>query len=270
MPSLRWRFIAIILAVLESTALAAARPSPADYQAVGISIPRDAGLPLSATVTDETGNVRPLGALIAQPTVLVFADLTCRTLCGPTVAFVAAALQQSGLRANEQFRLLVISIDPQDSAADAARMRREHLDNSIVGAATDFVTADQRTIEAMTSALGYRYSFDAEAGQYIHPDAAIVLGKDGKVSRVLTGLGLSGEDMRLALVEASEGRSGSFGDRVRLLCSAFDPAHGTYSLVVSRVLGGASIITIVLLGGGIGGLAFVGHRTRDRCAPRQQ
>jgi len=211
-------------------------------------------------VIDEAGHERPLGSLITGPTVLVFADFTCRTLCGPTVAFVAAALEQSGLRANEQFRLLVIGIDPKDSTQDAARMRREHIGDSRIGDATTFLTTDRLSIDVLTSALGYRFRYDSEADQYIHPAAAFVLRADGKVSRVLTGIGLSGDDMRLAVIEASEGRIGTLRDRVRLLCSAFDPAHGVYNLVISRALAGAAIVTVMLVAGGIGCLALMGRR----------
>ena len=79
-------------------------------------------------------------------------------------------------------------------------------------------------------------------------------------SRVLTGLGLSGGDMRLALVEAGEGRVGTFGDQVRLLCSGFDPAHGTYNVVVSRVLAATGLATMLALGGLIGLLVLAGRR----------
>jgi protein SCO1/2 len=256
-----WQAVATVVALFGSMLAAAASPLPLEYRDVSVLLPTDAAVPSAGVVSDESGQFRRISDLVNQPTVLVFADLTCRTLCGPTLAFVASALEQSGLRAGEDFRLLIVSIDSKDGATDAARMRRDYLDSSTIGPAAAFVTADQRTVEAMTSALGYRYSFDAEAGQYVHPEAAYVLRKDGKVSRVLTGLGLSGEEVRLALVEASEGRSGSVGDRVRLLCSAFDPAHGTYDLVVSRVLAGTAIVTIAFLGGGIGWLALASRRT---------
>ena len=256
-----WRVIAIFVAIFGSAVAASARPSPDEYRDVSVSLPPHAAAPRAALVRDEDDQPRPLSDLITQPTILVLADFTCRTLCGPTVAFVASALEQSGLRPNEQFRLLVIGIDPKDQPADAVRMRRDHIGGSPVGDATMFLTADHRTIETITSALGYRYRYDAEADQYVHPAAAFVLRADGRVSRVLTGIGLSGEDMRLALVEASEGRAGTLGDQVRLLCSAFDPAHGTYNVMISRVLAGSAIVTIAFLGAGIGWLAFASRRT---------
>jgi len=255
-----WPSIAVAIAVVAGPAVCAARVLPQDYRVAGVAAPAGAAVPKSTVLIDEKGKERALGSLMTAPTVLVFADFTCRTLCGPTVAFVAAALEQSGLRANEHFRMLVIGLDPKDHVADAARMRRDQIGDSAVGNATTFFMADKSTIEALTSALGYRYRYDAEADQYVHPAAAFVLRADGKVSRVLTGVGLSGADMRLALIEAGEGHIGTLGDQVRLLCSAFDPAHGTYNLLISRVLAGAAMATIVLLGGGISCLALLGRR----------
>ena len=120
--------------------------------------------------------------------------------------------------------------------------------------ASAFVTRGcSRRCSGSPQALGYRYAYDAEHDQFVHPGAAYVLRADGRVARVLTGIGLSGGDMRLALVEAGEGRIGTLGDQVRLLCSGFDPAHGTYNLMVSRMLAVAGARRRSLaLGGGIG------------------
>jgi protein SCO1/2 len=235
--------------------------SPRDYRDVAVSLPKGADVPLDAVVTDERGR-RALGELISGPVVLVFADYTCTTLCGPIVAFVASALERSGLRPSQDFTLIVVGLDPKDSLADAARMRHDHLgDGPLIGASI-FAVADQPTIERLTGALGYRYAYDREHDQYVHPGAAFVLRGDGRVTRVLTGLGLSGADMRLALVEAGEGRIGTFVDDVRLLCSGFDPEHGMYNVVISRILAAATFATVLLLGVGIGFLILSGRRRR--------
>jgi protein SCO1/2 len=193
--------------------------------------------------------------------VLVFADYTCRTLCGPTLAFVASALQQSGLHPGEQFWLLVIGLDPKDSAQDAAAMRDRYLTaGSPLDQATRFVRADSAAINVLTAALGYRYHYDADDNTYIHPAAAYVLQADGRVSRALTGIGISADDLRLALVEASAGKVGTFSDRVRLLCSGFDPAHGTYNLLIGRLLALAAAATVLTLAGGLAVLLLAGRR----------
>jgi protein SCO1/2 len=66
--------------------------------------------------------------------------------------------------------------------------------------------------------------------------------------------------MRLALVEASEGRVGTLRDEVRLLCSHFDPIHGAYDVAVSRMLAVTGLATMLTLGGGIGILVLMGRR----------
>jgi protein SCO1/2 len=211
-------------------------------------------------VTDGSGGRRNLLRSVVEPAVLVFADYTCTTLCGPIVAFVSAALAQSGLPAT-RFRLFVVGLDPKDTAADAERMRQAHLDPaSPVNAATTFFTTDEADVHKLTAALGYRYAYDREADQFVHPGAAYVLTADGRVARVLTGLGISAGDLRLALVEASDGRLGTFDDKVRLLCSGFDPAHGTYNLLVSRLLAASAIATMLALAGGVALLWRMGPR----------
>jgi protein SCO1/2 len=255
-------YAALVLSACLLAWPAQAAVTPRDYRDVGVSVPDNAGVPLDAEVTDDSGHRVAVGDLISGPAVLVFADYTCTTLCGPIVAFVAAALEKSGLRPLRDFRLIVIGLDPKDSRADATRMRREHLGEGPVNSASTFAAADLATIKRLTGALGYRYAYDREHDQYVHPGAAFVLRGDGRVTRVLTGLGLSGADMRLALVEAGEGRIGTIADEVRLLCSGFDPAHGMYNLAISRILAAAALATMLLLGGGIGLLILWERRRR--------
>src|SRR5690242_20046171 len=129
-----------LASALFSASAALARITPQDYARVGVTAPPDAALPKERTVTDEQGRPRRLREIVTGPTVLVFADYNCRTLCGPTVAFVAGALEQSGLRPADQFRLLVVGLGDRSTPADAARMRRDHIgDDARLGAATRFV-----------------------------------------------------------------------------------------------------------------------------------
>jgi protein SCO1/2 len=250
------------LVIIVISAFPASALTTQDYRKVGVSPMANAALPLDAIVIDESGRHRALGELVAKPTVLIFADYTCATLCGPIVAFVASALEQSGLRAESQFSLLVIGLDPKDGTTDAARMRRDHLGgDSALNGATEFIAADQPTVDRLTESLGYRYLYDRDHDQFIHPGAAYVLGSNGHVARVLTGLGLSGQDLRLALVEASRGRIGTIFDEVRLLCSGVDPTSGAYNVLVSRILAATGIATIIALVGVIGLLVRYGNAT---------
>ena len=70
----------------------------------------------AAKFVDENGKPRTLGDAIGnRPAVVVFADYTCKTLCGPILAFAAGGLAKTGLVAGRDFHLVVIGIDPKDS-----------------------------------------------------------------------------------------------------------------------------------------------------------
>jgi protein SCO1/2 len=255
-------FAAILAIIAAPIVPALARVTLSDYRDIGVYTSANTAVPLSARVVDANGQPHNLSELISHPTVLVFADFTCRTLCGPVVDFVGSALEKSGLRPGEQFQFLVVGLDPKDSATDAAEMRRAHINaGSPLDQATEFVTSDQSAIQMLTRVLGYRYKYDEEDDQYVHAAAAYVLDASGRVVRVLTGIGLSGAQMRLALVEASAGKIGTFGDQVRLLCSGFDPAHGVYNLMVWRIFEFAALAAILVTGIGIGAL-FLADRRR--------
>jgi protein SCO1/2 len=57
------------------------------------------------------------------------------------------------------------------------------------------------------------------------------------------------KDLRMAIVESSEGRVGSLVDELLLYCYHYDPATGRYGAIAMNVvrLGGA--VTVALLGG---------------------
>ena len=75
-------------------------------------------------------------ALGGRPSVLIFADYTCRTLCGPILEFAVNGLEHSGLKPGTDYRLVVIGLDPKDGLAEARSMRSAHLDGSALSDAT--------------------------------------------------------------------------------------------------------------------------------------
>ena len=224
--------------------------------------PANAAVPLSLRFTDETGVPRSFGdALAGVPSLLVFADFTCRTLCGPMVEFAAAGLARTGLVPGRDFRLLVVGLDPRDTRDDARRLKARHVDpRSPLAAATTVLSGDAAVIRAATAAVGYRYAYDADNDQFAHPAAALVIDPAGRVARVLSPLALDGADLRLALVDAAGGRTGTFADRIRLLCYGHDPATGIYTVPVTRALALGALLTLAALLGGIG---LMIRRTRE-------
>jgi protein SCO1 len=113
------------------------------------------------------------------------------------------------------------------------------------------LTGDPATIAAATAGVGYRYAYDAEHDQFAHPAAALVVTAGGRITHALSALSLNGYDLRLALVDAGEGRVGSIGDRLRLLCYGFDPIRGVYTEMITLWLELASVLTLVAMAAAI-------------------
>jgi protein SCO1 len=258
-----FHFALLIAAVTSQCASARADITKAQLDTVEVSPPQGAQIPATITAIDIHGTSLNVRSLIDRPTVFIFSDYTCTTLCGPILSFVAGALDQTGLQPGKDFKLIVMGLDPKDSAADAEAMRKSRIgDDPTLSAATTFLIADATQVKSVTEALGYHYVYDAANDQFAHPAAAYVLAADGHVVHVVAGVGLSGDDMRLALVEAGKGAVGTITDQIHLLCYGFDVSKGAYNLAVSRILALTGLVTVMTLGGGIGFLIYTGARPR--------
>jgi protein SCO1/2 len=243
------RLLALLL-LLDSSAFAGV--SGAALDAVYVDPKPEAALPLNLEFRDDSGRVRSLAsALAGRPAVLVFADYTCHTLCGPVLDFTIAALQQSGLQPGSAYDLIVIGLDPKDTLDAARALKASYLaTGDPIGRAALFLSGSQAAVGQATAALGYHFAYDPEHDQFAHPAAAFVLNGEGEVTRVLSGLGLSGADLRLALVEAGRGKVGALADRFRLLCYGYDPVRGIYTAQIGLLLQIAAAITLVAMAGG--------------------
>jgi protein SCO1 len=223
-----------------------------DLDRVGVAPPPHAALPLDLPLQGEDGSSKPLRSWLgAIPAVLVLADYTCETLCGPVISITADALGKSGLQPGKDFRLIVVGLDPKDTATDAAGMKQAQVGTgSEMSEASTFLRGDAEAIGALARALGFSSVYDRDRDQFAHPAAAFVIAPGGRLVRTLPGLAIDPASLRLALVDAGKGAVGTLTDHIRLLCYGYDPASGTYSLAIGRLLAagaGATIAALVLL-----------------------
>ena len=112
-----------------------------------------------------------------------------------------------------------------------------------------FLMGDEPQIKQLASAVGFRYAYDPDSNQYAHASAIMVLTPEGKISRYFYGVTYPQRDLRLGLVEASQGKIGSPVDQVLLYCYHYDPHTGKYGLLISRVIQLSGLLTTVLIGG---------------------
>jgi protein SCO1 len=89
----------------------------------------------------------------------------------------------------------------------------------------------------------------------------MVLTPEGKISRYFYGVTYPERDLRLGLVQASEGKIGTPVDQILLFCYHYDPHTGKYGLLISRLIEISGLLTVL-----IGGLLLVFLFRAENCA----
>jgi protein SCO1 len=207
--------------------------------------------PLDVRLRDESGKEIQLSdCLQGKPVVLHFAYFRCPGLCPLSFDGLTETLRSSSLKPGDEFVLLTISFDPGDSADTAAGRKQaclEQIGRPIDPAGWRFLTGGERETRRLAEAVGFRYAYDPAAGQYAHASGIVVLTPEGVVSRYLFGVDYGPRDLRLALMEASNGKIGSPIERVLLLCLSYDPVTGRYRFLAMTAVRIAGIATVLLI-----------------------
>jgi protein SCO1/2 len=229
----------------------AASVVPRPLREIGFDQRLDEQVPLHVAFTDEQGRKVRLGAYFgAKPVVMAFVYYDCPMLCTMILSSVASSLGVLSLDAGKDFELVMVSFDPRETPDLAAKRKAELLaryDRPTAASGAHFLTGDQTAIAELTSAAGFRYTWDEDTKQFAHPAGIVALTPDGRLARYLFGLEYGARDLRLALVEASEGRIGTAVDAALLYCYHYDPMTGRYGLVVMRILRIAGAATVLAL-----------------------
>ena len=226
------------------------RAPPDLLSRVGFDQNLGAQVPLDLAFRDTRGTTLRLRDLLGdRPTILVPGYYGCANLCDAVRAGVAHAVEQTGLVAGKQFNVVLVSIDQHETTAEAmlaqANDVRAHPQAHVP--LWHYLTGTPAASAALTQAIGFRYFFDQRDGQYDHAAGIVLLSPQGLITQYLFGVHFAPRTLRLSLVNASEGQIGNFVDRLLLLCCDYDPSTGRYSLLISRVIQGAGLLTALSL-----------------------
>lgn len=238
------RYALALLALLPDAAGAAL--SERDLAQAVARPPAGAVLPAKLAFTDGNGRRVTLGSVAAgRPSVLIFADYTCRHICSPGLALTAQALGATGLTPGRDYALTVIGIDPRDTAADARHLLAGAAPAAIARTAT-LLTGDAATVAAATRALGYGFVHDPANDQFAHDAMLYVFAADGRMTALLPEMGLRAPALRAALAAPAPAATEGFADRVAHLCYGFATAHGRFDRPVAWAL---RTVTALLVAG---------------------
>jgi protein SCO1 len=219
---------------------------------VGVDQKLNDDIPLNLMFRDEHGKPVELAQFFgSKPVILTLVYYNCPMLCTQVLNGLDRSLETLPMEIGKDFNVVTVSIDPTDRpvAAEAKQaMYAGMYQRAGAQYGWHFLTGDEPQIKQLANAVGFRYAYDPDSKQYAHASAIMLLTPSGKISRYFYGVSYPERDLRLGLVEASQGKIGTAADQILLFCYHYDPHTGKYGLLISRVLQLGGILT-VLIGG---------------------
>jgi protein SCO1/2 len=247
--------LGLALGLVPGVSVASAQLSvmPLELERVDVNEQLDKPLPTDAVFRDHTGKLVKLGDFFdgKRPVMLTLAYHTCKVVCSMVLGAEVEVLKQQPWTLGQEYRAVTISIDPRDTPAAAAKKRKQML--ALYGkggqsAQWDFLVGDQANIDKVARAVGFQYRYDPRHDQYAHPAVLMMATPAAKMARYLYGLSFAESDVRLGLLEASQGRSISTVEKVLLYCYMYDPIGAKYVVIGKNVMKIAGVITMLSLG----------------------
>ena len=238
-----------ISALFLVTGMIQADPIPPALADVGIEEHLGTQVDRDLSFKDETGKDIRLNDYFSRgrPVLLNFAYFHCPMLCGLVQTGMAQGLKKLDWTPGREYEILTVSIDPNEGP-DQARPVKDRLlvDLAKPGSESGWhiLTGNRKAIESLTSAAGFKYNYIPDRNEFAHGAGLIFLSPEGKVSRYLYGVEFSPRDLRLALLDASEGRALSLGDKIEMFCYRYDPNSKGYVLFAQNFMkaGGALVL----------------------------
>jgi protein SCO1/2 len=225
---------------------------PKPLLAVGIDQHLNEMLPLDLTFKDESGKEVRLGDYFGtMPVVLALVYYQCPMLCNELLNGLVSSLSVLPFDVGREFSVVVVSFNPEEEPSLARDVKSAYLKR--YGHRGDpsswhFLTGSTPSINSLTQAVGFRYSYDAPTKQYAHASAIMLVTPQGKLSRYFYGIEFAPRDLRLGLVEASANKVGTLTDQVLLFCFHYDPAQGKYGLLIMNVIRICGIVFVLVVG----------------------
>jgi protein SCO1/2 len=215
-------------------------------------------LPLDIVFYNHRGERVELGRYFdgKRPVVLNLVYYNCPSICNEILNSLSDTMRALSAGDNwkigRDYRVLTVSIDPRESYGLAYRKRTSYIEyygEAVAHDAWTFFTGNSEDINLLADAVGFKFYYHEDLGQYVHSAATILLSPEGQITRYLPGTYVSPMNLKFALVESGQGKVGSSFDRALLRwCYSYDPKEGGYSLRARQVMTAGGAMTLIVVG----------------------
>ncbi len=209
-------------------------------------------VPLDLTFINEKGESVTLKKLMdGKPTMISLNYFRCAGICTPQLNDMAKMLGRLDLAENIDYKVITIGF-AEDEGYELAAAKRKTMLSTIqrdyVQDAWHFVIGENNSSAIVADKVGFTYEktvSPAGVVDYIHPAALIMLSPEGKVTRYLNGIEQLPFDVKMALMEAGQGKIGPTIAKNLLYCFAYDPKAKTYIFKWEKIAG--AVMTLIML-----------------------
>jgi protein SCO1 len=233
------RFVLLLFLAFPAGLLASGDPPK-----IGIQERLGERIATTATLYDEAGLPVELSRLLDKPTIFTFVYYRCPGICTPLLTDLARTVDRMGLEAGKDYQIISVSFDPSETPDIAAAKRESYLGSlkrKIDPAGWRFLTGDSLQVRTLANSAGFY--FEKQNGEWIHAGALIITSPTGVVTRYMNGTQFLPFDVKMALIDASEGRPTPTTARILKFCFSYDPEGRTYALNVTRI----SMVVVLFL-----------------------
>lgn len=226
--------------------------NPKQLKGIDVEEHLGASLPKDLEFTDEHGRSVKLGEYFdgKKPVLLTLAYYRCPMLCGLMLNGVCNSTKALDLTPGKDYRILTVSIDPRETAELAMAKKTRYVEQfgkAGVEEGWSFLVGSGENSKALADAVGFKYFYDAKRDEYAHPAVSYLISPDGKIMRYLYGMDYKRFDLKMGLIEASQGKVGTTIDRIILSCFHYDAKEGSYVLFAQNLMRlGGFLIMVVL------------------------
>lgn len=187
-----------------------------------------------------------------RPAILLLVFYKCTGVC--TVELQNLQRTVRGIKKDnvgDLYDVVVVSIDPTETPAQALQKRQEFLDiykREGTEHGFRFYVGDAENIQRLADEVGFKFYRDPKNGNITHPAGIMILSPQRRITRYFIDQEYQAKPLLLALKDARDERVGEKDDRPFFLaCVNVDPLTGARSLNVMNTVKTAGVVTVLVL-----------------------
>lgn len=238
-------FLALLTAAFAFNATA---EKPPKISPIGITEKLNQYLPDDLIFTDENYNQVNLKKIIDKPTVINLVYYQCPGLCSPLLEGLAEVIDRAKLTPGKDYQVLTISFNYLEHTKLAREKKASYLKLVKTKDAKDswmFFTGDSSNVARLLESVGF--GIKREGNDFIHAAALVVVSPEGKITRYLHGTYFLPFDLKMAVTEAAQGKSGPTINKILKFCFSYDPEGKRYVMNITRISGAIILLAAISL-----------------------